>query len=641
MSAIAGILWFDPAASRPGQVSTLTSAMRTFGPDEQTHWSGHGVELGHCMLRTTPESLHERQPVVSENALVALVWDGRLDNRAELQAALASAGRSPRGPCDGELVLQSYLAWGTGCVERFLGDFALAIWDAGKDELFCARDPMGARPLFFTRTGDFFAFASDDETLALLPGVSQALSDKHIAYFLVPTYRGFDSTHSWLEKIEAVSAAQTLSIARNGRLSKNTYWKLEPAAEACYASDAECEEAFRQVFTQAVRCRMRSIGDIAVMASGGLDSASILATASELVAAMPGKSLHSYSALSDQPETCVESQCILSMTAALGANAHRLNVPSFTGMLDVADLVRTAWSEPHPVDNSILLPAMMCLAAARGGHRVLLTGVCGDLTTHAGHGYIATLLKTGNWRQAWLECKASTRRNPNLQGTVPAWIFLKSLYHCGAPLAMKRVARKLRSLLREPFDRAIPISPGFAREMGLEAWHRASYSRAAPFLTDIQSAHILSLQPPHGLASSMGGYNRAAGKYGVELRDPWADRRVVEFWVRLPLKYKFRNGWIKYLVRSTFESALPANVAWRAGKEHIGWNFFYRAMDEIDASLPTMLKDGLRPVESFVDIAAAQRCHTSWTERKTHIDRERLFDVLTLASWVRRKRTSR
>ena len=95
---------------------------------------------------------------------------------------------------------------------------------------------------------------------------------------------------------------------------------------------------------------------------------------------------------------------------------------------------------------------------------------------------------------------------------------------------------------------------------------RTRQNLANPFLLDIQQTHIRVLQPPHGIASSLAGYERVAGQYGVELRDPWSDKRVVEFWLRLPLKYKVRNGWTKYLVRSTFAPDLAPEVRWRLGK---------------------------------------------------------------------------
>lgn len=640
MSAIAGILYFGGAPAEPGWVEKLTDVMKPCGPDERTHWRRGPIALGHCMLRTTPESMVERQPLANPDETVILVWDGRLDNREELQHELAAAGVALRDESDAELVLQSYMAWGEQCPERLLGDFAFAIWDERHSRLFCARDHMGVRPFFYTRTDRFFAFASEDEALAHLPGVSRALSEQRIAYFLAPSYLGFDYTRSWLKDISAISAAQSMSLSTDGTERAHMYWELQTGEEADYASDAECEEAFLRVFGEAVRCRMRTTGDIAAMISGGLDSASIAAMVKQLLPGLAGKGFHSYSAISDQPQTCPESRSILSLTQDLGGNAHYVSVPSFTGMLTVQDLIEAGWSKPHPVDNSILLPAMMCLAAGRAGHRVMLTGVCGDLTTHGCYSYIVALAKAKQWRPAWRESHAASLNHTYLQGTAPAWIFLRSLYQAFAPVGIKRFARKVPFLMNRSHPKGRLISPALARKIGLAEWHTQRDRHLQPFLTDIQRAHILSMQPPQGIASSMGGYNRVAGKFGVELRDPWADRRVAEFWARLPLKYKFRSGWTKYLVRSTLGADLPAEVVWRVGKEHVGWNMYYRLMDETATFIADTVEHHLSDVDNYVNTKAARQEYAAYLATKGHDQRSNVFDLVTLVSWVRRTRAA-
>ena len=636
MSAIAGILWTHAASADPGAIHRLTTAMQACGPDGRAHWAHGPVALGHCMLRATPESVDEHQPLANEDESVVLVWDGRLDNREELQRQLSALGARLRTATDAELVLRSYEAWGLECPAKLLGDFAFAAWDGPRNRLFCVRDAMGARPFFFTRGANFLAFASEDEALAQLPGVSNAWSEAHIAYFLVPSFLGFDSTHSWLKNIRALGAAQSMTVAPGSDERIDTYWRLEPGPMNSYASDEECVRAFLAVFGEAVRCRRRAQGDVACMLSGGLDSTSILAMARQ---AAPGAVLHTYSAVSDDITACVESQCILSVAREGDATAHHVRVPSFTGMLDVNDLVQAGWANAHPIDNSLLLPAMMCLAASRAGHRVMLTGVCGDLTTQATYPYIVALLKGGRWRRAWGESGSAGAHHTYLQGQSRAAIFFKSLYRAAAPSWLRRVVRRLRGRRAPWLVEDSLISTVLATRVGVAQWHAASAQQDAAVISDPQCAHIRSLQPPHGIASSLGGYNRVAGKAGVELRDPWADRRVIEFWVRLPLEYKFRDGWTKYLVRRAFENELPAEVVWRVGKQHVGWNFFYRLMDETPRLAALTIEQGLREVDNFVDPQAARRQYETYLATgSAHDVREKIYDLVTLVSWMRRCR---
>ena len=201
MSAIAGILYFHGAPLEPGLIEKLTSAMKRRGPDAQTHWMQASVGLGHCMLRTTPESIEEHQPLFSQDKNLVLVFDGRLDNRDELRRDLIAAGAVLRDHSDAELALQSYAAWGEDCPSRLLGDFAFAVWDARRQRLFCALDHMGARPFYYALDKQFFAFASEEEALLELPGVSRQPNEAMILHMLVPAYQSADNQRFWLKDV--------------------------------------------------------------------------------------------------------------------------------------------------------------------------------------------------------------------------------------------------------------------------------------------------------------------------------------------------------------------------------------------------------------------------------------------------------
>ncbi len=634
MSAVAGILNFHGAPIEPGLIEKLTGAMKRRGPDEQTHWTSGAVALGHCMLRTTPESLEEHQPLLSQHENLVLVWDGRLDNRDELRRDLVAAGAVPRDDTDAELALQGYATWGEDCPGRLLGDFAFAVWDAPRRRLFCALDHMGARPFYYVLNRRFFAFASEEEALLELPGVSRQPDEGMILHMLVPAYHSDDNQRFWLKDVRGLRPGQSMTVAADGTNRTKTYWHWEPGEESVYASDQACEEAFLDVFGEAVRCRMRASGDIAAMMSGGMDSASIAAMVKRLLPDMPGKAFHTYSAVSDDPETCVETQCIRSLTKDLGGNAHFLSVPSFTGMADVDDLLETAWSRPHPCDNSIVLPAMMCLAASRHGHRVMLHGASGDLTMHVPTRHVAYLLRAGQWRTAWHECRSASRNNTYLRGTSPGLLLLQNAWTAWMPGAIRFLARRLRR--GDPLAGSA-VDRGFAERLRLtERLRRQEAESRRPFCPSLQQAHAEVFNAAWGTVLGLSGYERVAGRYGVELRDPWADKRVAEFFLRLPLKYKIRDGWNKYLARVAFAADLEDSVRWRLGKEHLGWQFTVRLMEEIDPFIEPVLEQGLEATRDYVD-AAVVRARLEEYRLAGNIEGQEFFYVsLALMLWVRR-----
>lgn len=634
MSAIAGIVNFGGAPIERGLIESVTAAMAPRGPDGRHHWLAGPVALGHGMLRATPESHDEHQPLVSRDRTLTLVWDGRLDNRDELRRGLIAGGSQPRDRSDAELVLQSYAAWGDECPGRLLGDFAFAVWDATRNRLFCARDHMGARPFFYSRQKDFFAFASEEEALIRLPGVSSRPSEEMIDVLLLEGIINLDRSGSWLDDVSILPPAGTMVVTVSGAIRQQSYWRLEPGEDHPYASDEACIEAFLDVFGEAVRCRLRSSGNVAAMMSGGLDSAGIAAMTKRQLPQMPGKEFHTYSAISDHAQACVESKCIRNLTADLGDSAHAVAVPSFTGMLSVDDLLHVGWSRTHPIDNAIVLPAMMCLAAHRDGSRVMLHGVCGDLTMYVPNRYIAYHLLAGRWAQSWSECKFASRNSTYLLGTPPVWLLLQNLwtgYARGWMRAVRQRARemRLRSLLRESM---INRERSRYRRM-LDRVAAVTQARSLP---DLQQAQIHALLFPPGIRGGLEGYDRVGGRFGLELRDPWADKRVIEFFLRLPLQYKAREGWTKYLMRTAFVPDLAPEIRWRTGGEHLGWHFICRLMDETQDSLPQILDEGLPTIEEYVDTRAVRAQYVEYRARRGDENRRHLYDILTLIRWVRR-----
>lgn len=638
MSAIAGIFYFDRAPVEPGLIEKLTSAMKSRGPDEQTHWVKDSVALGHCMLRTTPESLAEHQPLTSQDKNLVMVWDGRLDNREELQRDLKAADVTLRDGSDAELVLQSFTVWGKECPKKLLGDFVFAIWDVRQNELFCVRDHMGARPFYYTLNSQFFAFASEEEVLAQLPGVSSLPNEGQIASLLVPRFQNSDNPLSFLRDVWGLPPGHAMMLAPDGTSRTDIFWRLEPGEESYYATDKECEEAFLDVFGAAVRCRMRSTGDIAAMMSGGLDSASIAAMVKRLLPEMPGKNFHTYSAISDHPKTCVESQCIQTLTKDLAGSAHFVSVPSFTGMVDVQDLIEITWSKPHPVDNTISLQAAMCLAASRHGNRVLLHGATGDLTMDVPIHYSAYYLRAGKLLEAWQECKAASRYNTYLQGSSPLYLLLRGVEFAFVPGTGGLLKKPARQLLgRTPLAQSV-ISPKFARKMKLAERLRSQNKENNCHAGDTpQQAHARLLNSlTRGPVVGLAGCERVAGRYGIELRDPWADRRVVEFFLRLPLTQKVHNGWTKHLARTAFKSDLDTIVKQRLGKEHLGWQFITRVMDETEEFVTHLLTSQTVNVAGYVDIAVMQQRLNKYRISRGDLDRLFVYEMASFVSWLNR-----
>ena len=166
-----------------GLLSRLSEPLAHRGPDGEGQWIEGPVGLACQLMRVTPESLHETQPLVHPSGAV-IVFDGRLDNREELLGLLKGAWGAETASPDPALVLAAYVAFGEGLAERLNGDFALAIYDPPRHRLLLARDAIGIRPLYYCRTGDTFLFASEIKAILAHPGVSPQPNDDVIAEFI-------------------------------------------------------------------------------------------------------------------------------------------------------------------------------------------------------------------------------------------------------------------------------------------------------------------------------------------------------------------------------------------------------------------------------------------------------------------------
>jgi asparagine synthase (glutamine-hydrolysing) len=538
---------------------------------------------------------------------------------------------------DAEIVLAAYRLWSDHCPSHLLGDFAFAVLDLSRHRLFCARDHIGARQLYYIINDRFFAFASDDEALLNIPGVSNEPYDDLVAHYLVPDFQDFDPMQTWLRDVRGLKAAHYLVITPAGASQPMPYWQFELVDEKQYDNDQECEAAFLDVLGSAVQSRLRMNDHPAAIISGGMDSGSISAMLRRLLPEQRGGRFHSYSLIADDLASSLESRCIQSMTQRRGVIANTVSVPSFSGMLSVEDLAKVVWKKAHPIDNSIMVVSSMCFAAVGNGHRVLLHGVSGDLTMGNPAMYVAPLLRSFQWRAGWQECNAAAQNYTHLQDYSALQILFKNALVAFTPSVVKNQWRQIRRRVKGVKTETDLLNPEFARKLdvpnrlGLKA---AQYRSIAG--SGYRHEHAASVFSETGVLSGLSGYQRTAAKFGVEMRDPWADKRVLEFFLHLPMNQLVRNGWTKYLARSTFERDLGKQVVWRNDKEHLGWMLFRPLMEESKEFIEHSMNDELNLIEDYVDTSKVRDSYALYKQNKDPEKIMFVYNMMTLIQWIKR-----
>jgi asparagine synthase (glutamine-hydrolysing) len=179
MSAIAGVYLLDGSSVDQIDLKRMNNSLSHRGPDGSGLWCEGPVGLSHQMLWTTTESLHEKLPLDVDKLVITS--DSRIDNRDELLPALGLSEEVS----DSYVIQKAYSEWGQNCIDKLLGDFAFAIWDKAKGELFCARDHMGMRPFYYYhKPGEIFAFATEIKALFAW-GVPRTINEVAIGDYLL------------------------------------------------------------------------------------------------------------------------------------------------------------------------------------------------------------------------------------------------------------------------------------------------------------------------------------------------------------------------------------------------------------------------------------------------------------------------
>ena len=140
-----GIYFRDSRTADPSHLKFMMKALVHRGPDDSHFWNEGPAGLGHVMLWTTPESLHEKLPLADESSGTVITADARIDNRDDLIVALWGSGEPAKSISDSQIILRAYQKWGEGCPERLVGDFAFCIVDRRRHHgVLCQRRIRGS-----------------------------------------------------------------------------------------------------------------------------------------------------------------------------------------------------------------------------------------------------------------------------------------------------------------------------------------------------------------------------------------------------------------------------------------------------------------------------------------------------------------
>ena len=408
MSGIAAVWRLDGAPLPPADLDRVLERLTPRPDDPADRWLDGPVGLGQRMLAGARDALHATLSHGGEAGDVVVAADARLDNRAELVAALGLPLSAADGIGDEELLLRAWERWGEACPARLLGDFAFAVWDGRRRMLFCARDPSGLKPLYYHAGPRVFAAASGTWALLAVPGVPRRIDELRIAAYLVP---GLESrTATFYEGIVRLPPGHCLSVTSAGAGAPRPYWQLDPTQEVRLGSDAEYAERFRDLFTEAVRCRLRAAAPVAAALSGGLDSSSVVCVARAIRTAAGTGPLATYTARFPTIPRCDEGAFVAAVEAGGGLRPRHLDGDALDPL---GDLESGALRHEEALQaGGYYMHWALYRAAAADGMRVFLEGTGGDIVVSHGTGYLGDLARQGRWLELAQDCLLYTSPSP-------------------------------------------------------------------------------------------------------------------------------------------------------------------------------------------------------------------------------------
>jgi len=629
MSGIVGLWNPDGRPAAVEEIVRMSDAISHRGPNGRPRLVDGPVALGYLHLEAGSKPCPVVQPFADGKTGLAIVLDGRIDNREDLLSALESSGLAPGGASDAELILRAYQFWGAESPARLLGDFAFAIWDPRNRRFFCARDQLGVKPfLYYFARNSLFAFGSEIKAIIALDRVPRRLNEFRLADYLVNELDREDTVGTFYEGVSRLPGGHCLIVERDSVRAWD-YWKLVPKEGTRYGSMQECGEAFRSVFMKAVSDRIRDTVGIACVLSGGLDSSSVVAAARELSGGATQAKLATFSLVDDAGQEAVGM--IQSVVEQGGIDSHLVRPEDVTaGTYDLAGLIGNS-DQPFEVEQGFF-DWITHRWARQHGFRVLLDGIDGD-QMHPGSCYLSSLIRQRRWSTAIRDarCLASELGVPSWRilvgaGLVP--IFPRPL------LALRKFAR---AILRPPPDPSISlIDEDFARRTHVAERCMARGQAIRDAAHDPFLLHSLGFTSGH-VSFALERLDLKASLLGLELRHPFADRRVAEFLISLPLEWKGNFPASKTVMRTAMSGLLPASLLRQRRLPHPGPAFHARILACHAEWVQKAIRQALRNLRGYVKLDSLSKVNRVFVSEKQADAGYLLWTVAVLADWMETK----
>jgi len=558
MCGVAGIVDYrGKAASKPA-IESMLCAINYRGPDESGIYCSPFAAIGNVRLSII-DLAGGQQPLSDPSGRFWIVFNGEIFNYPELREILLKKGHHFSTQSDTEVLVQLFAAYGKSCLSMLNGQFAFAIWDKVKEEIFIARDRIGIRPLFYNLSGNGFSFGSEIKSLLAQNTISPGLSVKNLSQ--IYTFWTAITPGTAFRDIFELSPGHFLTYSREG-IKIEKYWDLKFNGIDNSLTLEKSLEQFHELFYDAVRIRLRADVEVAAYLSGGIDSSSTVAYIKDIE---PGV-LNTFSIGFDDRDFDESSY----QNEAVRYFDTRHKSITCTSEEISQSFPKVIWHTETPVTRTAPAPMFLLSRLVRENNiKVVITGEGADEML-AGY----DIFKEAKIRRFWARQPDSAIRPRLLTKLYP---YLPQMKQANPAILKMFYGYKLEEI-DNPFyshllrwNNSNHIKKHFSNDVkselngysplgsleekipeGFEKWgflEKSQWLETSIFM----SGYLLSSQG-----------DRMAMANSVEGRYPFLDYRVIEFCNRLPGDLKLNGLNEKYLLKKLMKNKIPESIIKRS-----------------------------------------------------------------------------
>jgi asparagine synthase (glutamine-hydrolysing) len=482
------------------------------GPDDCGTYIDRFLGFGHRRLSII-DVVNGRQPLSNEDGTVWIAYNGEIYNFKELRHDLVRKGHQFRTDCDTEVIVHAYEQYGQGCVSKFNGIFAFALWDQRREVLWLVRDRMGVKPLYYTIAGSTVVFGSEIKALLEHPCVTAEPDIGAVAEYLLCT--SILDSKTMFRNIRSIPPGATLAF-ENGAMKERRYWAIEKnRVQHNGCSFEDCRDEIRDLLDSSVGMEAISDVPLGTLLSGGLDSSLVSAFAARHI---DGR-LKTFSMGYDKSMT-LRPDDTDAHYASIVANAYGTDHTELLFQpeeyFDV--LERVTWHVEKPVE--LTSPSLYLLyRGVKPQATVVMSGEGAD-ELFAGYYFFLDRCRT--------ERPVEFPWAPYLS--------------------------EVSALLDPSIDKQVEYT---------ERVRSTLAGDMAAFETEDHVNKVLYLFLKYYLVEMLERLDKTSMAWGVESRVPFLDHRIVSFAANMPSRYKAERGCEKRLLKSIGADMLPEPVVRR------------------------------------------------------------------------------